>query len=109
GFIYVISFSVVALIGNYFIPTPYNTFINIMAFPILVYFILKTNALKAILAEITFYIIILCIGTPLVALYNFIFGSTSNTLLNLPLHKIAYSLILYIILFIIYKILKKFN
>ena len=109
GIIYIFCNLLVAILTSYFIPSPFNTFINIMAFPIFVYFILKTNALKAILAEITFYIIILCVGAPLIALYSFIFDSTSSILLKLPLHKIIYSLILYIILFIIYKILKKFN
>ena len=109
GIIYILCNLSVAILTSYFIPSPFNTFINIMAFPIFVYFILKTNALKAILAEITFYIIILCIGAPLVALYSFIFNSTSNVLLQLPLHKIVYSSILYVLLFILYKILKRFN
>lgn len=109
GIVYIISFSFIALTANYFVPAPYNTFINIMAFPILVYFILKTNALKAILAEITFYIIILCIGAPLVFLYSYIFSFTSNALLTIPLYKILYSLLLYIVLFMIYILLKKFN
>ena len=50
--LYILIFSFIAIISVLFIPTPFNTFINILACPILVYFIFKTNILKAILAEI---------------------------------------------------------
>ena len=106
---YIICNSLLAIITSYFIPNPYNTFINLMFFPVLVYFILKTNALKSVIAEISFYIIIFCVGAPLVAIYTELFNSPSNILLNIPSYKITYSLILYAILFILYKILRRFN
>lgn len=109
GITYVACFSAIALLSTYLIPTPYNTFINLMAMPVLIYFILKTNALKAIIAEITFYIIIFCVGSPIVGLYTAIFNASSNVLFNIPIHKFLYSTILYIVLFVLYKFLKKFN
>lgn len=107
--LYVVSFSTVAVIATYLIPTPYNTFINLMAMPVLIYFILKTNALKAIIAEITFYITIFCVGSPVVAFYTAIFNAPSNILFNIPIHKMLYSTILYTALFGLYKLLKIFN
>ena len=56
-----------------------------------------------------FDIIIFCVGAPLVAIYTELFNSPSNILLNIPSYKITYSLILYAILFILYKILRRFN
>lgn len=109
SFIYIISFSITSLISTYLIPTPYNTFINLIVFPVLVYFILKTNALKSILAVLTSYIIFFCIGTPLIILYSSIFNTNSNVFSYIPIYKIIYSITLYIILFIIYIIFKKFN
>ena len=106
GVLYVFSFSIVALISTYFIPTPYNTFINIMAFPVLVYFILKTNALKSILAEIIIYTIMFLIVTPLISIYTSIFHVTSFEVSVVPAHKILYSIILYAILLFIYILLK---
>lgn len=108
GVIYVILFSLSALLTTYFVPSPYNTFINLMIFPVLVYFILKTNALKAIFSEIIFYFIILCIGTPLSLVYSNIFKGSAS-LFNIPLYKMLYSLNLYALLFVLYKILKRFN
>lgn len=109
GILYVFYSIIFALIPTYFIPTPYNTFINLLAFPVIVYFVLQKNALKAILAEITSYITLLCIGTPLVALLTSLFNVSSTVLVSVPIYKIMYSLILYTLLFLLYKILRKFN
>ncbi len=106
GIIYILCNSLVAIITSYFIPSPFNTFINIMAFPILIYFILKTNALKAILAEITIYTVMFLIVTPLISIYTFVFNVTSLEVSVIPAHKILYSVILYTILFLVYIILK---
>ena len=54
--LYSISFSVIGTLTSLFVPSPYYTFINLIAYPILVYVIFKTNILKAILAEIIPYI-----------------------------------------------------
>ena len=54
---YVTLFSIIALLDIFIIPAPFNTFINLIACPILVYFIFKTDILKAIFAEIIPYII----------------------------------------------------
>ena len=107
--LYITCFSLIALITNWFIPTPYNTFINIMVYPVLVYFILHTNALKAILAEVVVYVLCFIIVTPLIAIYTTIFNVTSVQVSIIPIHKLLYSAILYAFMFLIYKLLKKFN
>lgn len=109
GIVYVTSFSILSLITTFFIPTPYNTFINLMIFPILVYFILKTNALKSIVAEITTYILLFIIVTPLINIYTTITDTSSTQVAIIPIHKLLYSLILYIFMFLCFKILKKFK
>ena len=107
--LYVTFFSIIALLTTWFVPTPYNTFINIMIYPILVYFILKTNALKSILAEVLVYTLSFIVVAPLIALYTNILNITSSEVSSIPIYKILYSIIFYLILFIIYKIIKKFK
>lgn len=107
--IYIISFSAVAITTTYFIPSPYNTFINLMAMPVLIYFIFKTNALKAIVSEITTYILLFVIVTPLISIYTAVTGTTSAMVSIIPIHKLIYSTFLYILMFFIYKLFKKFN
>ncbi|MBO5412750.1 MAG: hypothetical protein J6A29_00305, partial [Clostridia bacterium] len=56
-FVYVISFSVLAIFTTLVIPTYINTFINLLICPTLVFIIFKAKLLKSILAEILPYII----------------------------------------------------
>ena len=65
---YIFSFSFIAIISMLFLPTPFNTFINVIACPILVYFIFKTNIIKSILAEIIPYIVFFILSSLLITL-----------------------------------------
>lgn len=107
--LYICCFSIIALITTYFVPTPYNTFINIMVYPVLVYFILKTNALKAILSEVVVYVIFFITATPLISIYANILRIDATQTMTIPIYKMFYSIILYVLLFFAYKLLKKFN
>lgn len=94
-FFYVFTLSLIGFINLWLIPTPYNTFINLIACPVLVYFIFKTNLLKSILAEILPYVAFILIGTILVNIYLLILNIPSSIILTVPIHKIVYSLIQY--------------
>ena len=101
-FKYILSFSLVAIISLYFIPTPYNTFVNLIASPVLVYFIFKTNILKSILAEILPYVAFILVGSILINIYLLISNVPAHIVLTVPIHKIIYSLMQYIIVYLIY-------
>ena len=107
--LYVISLSIIGLITVWLIPLPYNTFINLIACPILVYFIFKTSILNSILSEIIPYIasVILILFLPNV--YSIIFNIDSSCILTIPLHKLCYSIIEYIFFYILYVFCKKFE
>ena len=55
--LYILILSIIGIATVYFIPIPYNTFINVLACPILVLLIFRTSILKSILAEIIPYIL----------------------------------------------------
>lgn len=107
--IYILSNFCIVLLSTYCIPQPFNTFINILALPVLVYFILKTNLLKAILSEVLVYTILFIFATPLVSIYTIIFKVSSASVITIPIHKMLYSIMLYILLLLMYKIIKKHN
>lgn len=109
GILYVVLFSLFSLLTSYLTPNPYNTFINLIAFPVLVYFVLRTNALKAVFSEILVYTIFFIVVTPLISIYMAIFKISSAQVSTIPVYKILYSSILYIILFFIYIIIKHFG
>jgi len=101
--LYVLILGIIGLITIWTIPTPYNTFINILACPILVYFIFKTSILKAILAQIVPYIIFVFMS------YVLMIAFSSNSILNIPIYKITFSLIMYLLVYLLYLILKNIN
>ncbi len=107
GILYVVSFSTIAILSNIYLPAQFYSFINILFLPILVYFILKTNSLKAILAEVVVYTLIFIIATPLINIFSKVFNIYSMQVSTIPIYKTIYSTILYIIMAIIFIILKK--
>ncbi len=107
--LYVVILGAIGLITSWTVPTPYNTFINIIACPILVYFLLKTDVLKAVLAELIQYIIFVIIGSLLLNLCITFFHISADTILKIPLAKILNSLAIYLIAYIIYRIFKRYN
>lgn len=107
--LYIALFSFIAIISMLFIPTPFNTFINVIACPILVYFIFKSNILKAILAEIIPQIIFTIVGLIVTNMYMIISNMPNNVFINIPIHKMCCSLIMYLSSYIIYRYFKHFN
>ena len=106
---YILSFSLIAIISIHFVPTPFNTFINLIACPILVYFIFKTTILKSIVSQFIPYVFFVLIGNLLLKIYLIAFNISTDMTLVIPIYKISFSLIMYLIVFIIYLCLKKFH
>ena len=107
--LYVLSLSLIGIITLWAIPTPYNTFVNLIACPILVYFIYKPSILKCILSEIIPYVIFILLGSFLINIYLLIFNISAEAALTVPIHKAFYSLILYVFAYSIYLFCKHFS
>lgn len=107
--IFVLSFSAIALISALCIPSPFNTLINIISFPILVIYIFKTNFLKAIIAEIIPYVISFLLTYPLLSIYTNLFNITIPIANSTPIYRLTFSLLVQFITFIIAILLRKFN
>ena len=107
--IYVFSFSIIANIACLFIPVPYNSIVNIILSPLLVFIIFKTSFLKSILSEVIPYLLFIIFGSILINIYIFLVHIPSEFVVNIPIYSITYSLILYLIVYIVYKIFAHFN
>ena len=108
--LYYIIFFIIAILALWVIPVPYNTFINVIACPILVIIIFKTNILKAILAEILPYIYFVIVGSILLGIISLLYKSMdAQHLVTIPIIKIVSSLILYLLAYILCEILKRNN
>lgn len=106
--LYILILSLIGILTLWLVPTPFNTFINVIACPILVYFLFKTNILKAILAEVIPYISFLVIGLILMLLCVLI-GIPSQMSNTVPLFKLVYSSVLYLLSYLFYILLYKKN
>lgn len=106
--LYILILSLIGILTLWLVPTPFNTFINVIASPILVYFLFKTNILKAILAEVIPYISFLVIGLILMLLCV-LFGIPSQMSNTVPLFKVVYSSVLYLLSYLFYRLLYKKN
>lgn len=107
--LYVSILGIIGLITAWTIPAPYNTFINIIACPILVYFMFKTNILKSILAEIIPYLIFVILGSLLLNVCVTISKISAYNFSNIPIAKFFCSLSMYLVTYLIYKLLSKFS
>ncbi len=109
GLYYVLGFSSIAIISLLFIPTPYNTFVNVIASPILVYFIFKTSILKSIISEVIPYIVSVILISFLTNIYTIIFKINSSCIITIPIHRFGYSISQYVFMYIFYIFCKKFD
>ena len=104
---YVLVFSIVCiLIITKIIPSPFNFFINYIVNIILIYYIFKLSLLKSILATIFPAIIYGLIGSLIVNPYLTILHISSEQLTLVPIYRIGYLTLLYIILCLIILIIK---
>lgn len=105
--IFVLSFSILSILTSYIIPIPYYTFINVISMPIFVFFIFKVSILKAVLSEAIVYVVLLILSPPMILLYSAILGVSSYATATIPIHKLFFSLLLYIALFLFITLWKK--
>lgn len=106
---FILSFSIIAIISMLFIPTPFNTIINIISFPILTIFIFKIGILKSIIAEIIPYVVSFLLTYPLLSIYTSLFNITIPIANSTPIYRLTFSLLVQLITFIIAIFLRKFN
>ena len=107
--LYVIILGLLGLITSWTIPVPYNTFINIIACPILVFFLFKTTILKSILAEIIPYIVFVLLGSITINLYTIFASVSTNEIVNIPINKFIFSFVMYMCSYLICLFFKHSN
>lgn len=106
---YVLSCFLVSCISNLIFDKPYSSYINMVACPIIVFFVFKVNVLKSVIAEIIPAIITSLIEILFARLFLLIFNVPYEFTFTIPLYRISVTLSIYFIIFLIYLILKNFK
>ncbi len=107
--LFVVLFSIASLLSIYFGVMPFNTFFNAIALLVLIIVIFKASLLKGLLAEIITYITVIIISASLLPLYTKIFNTTASATSLIPIHKLCFSGIFYVFLYLVYKTATHFN
>lgn len=107
--IYVLVYSAIGCIITTFIPKQYAMFINIVIWPVLIYFILKTTVMKAILSEISILVLTSILDTLLINMFSLVFHITLEQILVIPIYRFATSLLIYLIVFLVALFIKYFK
>ncbi len=107
--IYIISCSILGIISNFVFAFPINTIINYIIMFLFSYFTFKLSVIKSCLSVLLPVIIFALITTLIVNPYLTLFNISSNDLSVIPIYKIIYSIILYLIIGILTFILKNKN
>lgn len=107
--IYVLALSLIGIISHLIVPSPYNNFINIIMCPLMVILVFKTTILKAIFAEIIPYIFFVIFSSLLAKIFTNITNMSNEILMFIPIYKICFSLLMYLLSFICYLLIKHFK
>ena len=104
--LYVLLISVISLISNIILPSPFNLIINYIFMVISINIIFKTDLLKSILAFILPTIIFALIGMFTMNPYLTLFDITYQESETIPIYRITYIILIYFIVCCIIALLK---
>ena len=107
--IYIILMSFVSIVSRLIIPAPFNTFFNVISIFLLNIFIFKISIFKGVLALIIPFITAILIELIFSRIYFIIFNTDYVVGMNIPLHRLLGTLLMYLFMYIIYLILKYFK
>lgn len=109
--LYIASIAIIGFISRILIPNPYGTFLNIILSILLIKFIFNTTFLKSIFAEFIPIFITSVLELIYFRFYLNVFNISYDDILNIPIHRFLCSISIYILLFLLYKLIKyiKFN
>ena len=104
--LYIFLISFISIVSNYLIAPPFNLFVNYFCMITFIHILFKTDILKTMLAFFIPIIIFALTGMLLTNPYLYIFNISSSDLLNIPIYRIIYLFIQYIVVILIYLIFK---
>ena len=108
-FLYVIIYGIIANLITFLIPSPYAVFVNLIVWPLMVFFLLRTTILKSILSEI------ISMGTTSVLellfanIFLAAFGISSETIRVTPIYRLIVAFSIYLIILLLTKLIKSFK
>lgn len=107
--IYVIAYGTIASFITFIVPTSYALFVNIIVWPLMVYFIFKTTLLKSLLSEVITLVITSVLEFVFANIFLQFFNITSEMIMTIPIYRLIVVLSIYLIMFLIAKLIHIFK
>lgn len=107
--IYVLIYGTIANLFIVVTPLSYIVFVNIIICPVLIFFILKTSFLKALLAEVITIVTTSILDYLFVNIFLGLFNITTEMVLQIPIYRLISFLSMYLILFLLTIVIKVFK
>ena len=107
--IYFIVMTLFSAITEFFISRSVSSILHLILIPIFIYVIFKPGIIKSILAEFVPLALIVILDSLLGKTYSVIFHISYDQIYCIPVYRVSLICIIYLILFIIYRILKRFH
>ncbi len=107
--IYVAVYGTIASLITFLVPTSYSVFVNIIVWPLMVFFILKAGILKSILSEVITMVVTSILEFIFANIFLQLFNVTADMIMVVPLYRLIVILSIYLILFIITKLINLFK
>ncbi len=108
-FRYIILLFIISTFTLNFIPSPYNVLINYIVSICLIYFIFKLGPLKSFISSIIPSFILGILNTLLQNHYLTLLDIDQTTFISTPIYRIPYLVILYLCMYIVNVIIKRFR
>ena len=107
--LYVIFVSIFGILTRLIIPNPFNSYITLLVMLLSIIFILKTSITKGILSVIIPFVVEILVEAFFSKIYLLIFKIDYVIGMNIPLHRLIGTLLIYLIMYGIYILLKLFK
>ena len=108
-YIYLTITIIIALLSMFFIEWPYNVILNYVSAFIIIYFVFKMGILKTIVAALFPSIVFNLVGTLLLNPYLTMLNITYDQATTIPLYRLPFALLMYLIVYFFNFILKYKN
>lgn len=105
-YIYILTASTVALLAMFLLKSPYNVIFNYISVFVIVYLTFRINIIKALIAALFPSIVFSLVGNLILAPFLSIFKITLEQTTIIPIYRIAFSISMYLIVYIFTFILK---
>lgn len=106
---YILFCWLLGIICTFFISKPYSNIITLIAIPFVIMYIFKISFLKSIFAEFLPVICITVLEIIITRIFLILFGCSYEMCANIPIFRLISTCLIYLILFLLYILIKHFN